>query len=176
MPDALEYLKSAKPNLRLLTITGQYPVLEQITGNRCGFMIQSDALPPLPAEQEGKWIGTPRTDLWNDLLFAWKTAAITKSNAIVIAKDTASLGIGGGFTNRVDACQYALTLAADKAQGAVLASDAFFPFADSIQLAADAGIAAIIQPGGSMRDDEVAQAALDCGISMFIGSGRTFRH
>ena len=176
LPDALEYLKSAKPNLRLLTITGQYPVLEQITGNRCGFMIQSDALPPLPVEQEGKWIGTPRTDLWNDLLFAWKTAAITKSNAIVIAKDTASLGIGGGFTNRVDACQYALTLAADKAQGAVLASDAFFPFADSIQLAADAGIAAIIQPGGSMRDDEVAQAALDCGISMFIGSGRTFRH
>ena len=60
--------------------------------------------------------------------------------------------------------------------GSVLASDAFFPFADSIQLAADAGIAAIIQPGGSMRDDEVAQAALDCGISMFIGSGRTFRH
>ena len=176
LPDALEYLKNVKPNLRLLTITGQYPVTEQITGNRCGFMIQSDSLPPLPVEQEGRWIGTPRHDLWNDLLFSWKTAAIAKSNAIVIAKDTASLGIGGGFTNRVDACQYALTLAADKSQGAVLASDAFFPFSDSIQLAADAGIAAIIQPGGSMRDDEVAQAALDFGISMFIGSGRTFRH
>lgn len=176
LPDALEYLKSAKPNLRLLTITGEYIVTEQISGNRCGFMIQSDSLPSIPCEKEGKWVGTPRSDLWADLVFAWKTAAIAKSNAIVIAKDTASLGIGGGFTNRVDACQYALTLAADKARGAVLASDAFFPFPDSIQLAADAGITAIIQPGGSMRDDKVAEAVLERNISMFVGSGRTFRH
>lgn len=172
----VEHLSSKKPNLRLLSLTGQYPVNEQITANRSGYLIQQDVLPPLPTVECGKWIGAERKDLWEDMLFAWKTAAITKSNAIVIAKQGASVGIGGGFTNRVDATQYALTLAADKAQGAVLASDAFFPFPDSVYLAADAGIVAIIQPGGSIKDDEVARAALDTGISMFIGGGRIFRH
>ena len=175
-PGVVEHLALKKPNLRLLLLTGEYPVTEQITANRSGYLIQQDALPPLPTLECGKWIGPERKDIWEDMLFAWKTAAITKSNAIVIAKSGASIGIGGGFTNRVDATQYALTLAADKAQGAVLASDAFFPFPDSVYLAADAGIIAIIQPGGSIKDDEVARAALDTGISMFIGGGRIFRH
>ena len=88
-----------------------------------------------------------RPELWNDIIFAWKTAAITKSNAIVLVKDGAAVGIGGGFTNRVDAAEYAIKMAKDKAQGSVMASDAFFPFADSIELAARAGVSAVIEPG-----------------------------
>ena len=124
----------------------------------------------------GTWVGTPRPDLWDDLLFAWKTAAITKSNAISIVKNGSALGIGGGFTNRVDAAAYALNLAGEKAKDAVLASDAFFPFADTVELAAKAGIVAIIEPGGSIRDKEVMERAEELGLSMFIGGTRTFRH
>lgn len=172
----LEYLASTKPNLRVLTITAAYSPALMINGNRCGFLVQEDALPALPTQSRGSWVGAPRPELWDDLLFAWKTAAITKSNAIVLVKDGAAVGIGGGFTNRVDAARYALNLAGDKARGSVLASDAFFPFADSVEEASKAGIAAIIQPGGSIRDEEVAKAAQSAGVSMFVGGGRTFRH
>lgn len=172
----IEFLAQSKPNLRVLTLVPGYAPGVMISGNRCGFLVQDDVLPPLPAQPSGKWIGTPRPDLWDDMIFAWKTAAITKSNAIALVKDGAAVGIGGGFTNRVDAVNYALSLAKEKASGSVLASDAFFPFPDSVELAAQAGVAAIIQPGGSIRDAEVAKAAEDAGISMFVGGGRTFRH
>lgn len=172
----LEYFAESKPNLRVLTVVPGYAPGVMINGNRCGFLVQDDVMPALPEQKSGKWIGAPRPDLWDDLIFAWKTAAITKSNAIVLVKDGAAVGIGGGFTNRVDAVRYALTLAGEKAAGSVLASDAFFPFPDSVELAAKAGVAAIIQPGGSIKDDEVAKAAEDAGMSMFIGGGRTFRH
>ena len=133
-------------------------------------------LPPLPKMNEGKWIGKARPDLWDDLIFAWKTAAITKSNAIVLVKNGAAVGIGGGFTNRVDAAEYALKLACEKAKGAVLASDAFFPFPDTVELAAREEVSAVIQPGGSIKDKEIFDRAEELGISMFVGSGRTFRH
>ena len=110
------------------------------------------------------------------IIFAWKTAAITKSNAIVLVKDGAAVGIGGGFTNRVDAAEYAIKMAKDKAQGSVMASDAFFPFADSIELAAKAGVSAVIEPGGSIRDEEVFKKAEELGVSLFVGGSRTFRH
>lgn len=172
----LEYFAQAKPNLRVLTIIPGYAPGLMVNGNRCGFLVQEDAIPPLPEQRDGHWVGTPRPDLWNDLIFAWKTAAITKSNAIVLVRDGAAVGIGGGFTNRVDAVNYALNLANEKAAGSVLASDAFFPFPDSVELAAKAGVAAIIQPGGSIRDAEVNKTAKELGVSMFIGGGRTFRH
>jgi len=175
-PGVIEFFAEKKPNLRVLTVVPGYAPKLQYTGNRCGFLVQDDALPPLPEQAKGKWVGTPRNDLWDDLIFAWKTVAITKSNAIVLVKDGAAVGIGGGFTNRVDAVAYALDLAGEKAKGAVLASDAFFPFADSIETAAQAGVTAVIQPGGSMRDGEVAEAAEKLGVSMFVGGGRTFRH
>lgn len=171
-----EYFAKKKPNLRVLTIKPGYSPKFQVTGNRCGFLIQDDVLPPVPEQKNGRWIGTPRPDLWDDLIFAWKTAAITKSNAIAIVKDGAATGIGGGFTNRVDAASYALKLAGTKAKGAVMASDAFFPFPDTIELAANAGIAAVIQPGGSIRDRDVEKRAEELGISMFVGGSRTFRH
>ncbi len=172
----IEWFREKKPNLRVLTITPGYAPKLQITGNRCGFLVQEDKLPALPRMDEGKWIGNARPDLWDDIIFAWKTAAITKSNAIVLVKDGAAVGIGGGFTNRVDAADYALRLACEKAKGAVLASDAFFPFPDTIELAAREGVIAVIQPGGSIKDEEVFKRSEELGISMFVGSGRTFRH
>ena len=173
---AAEYLKEKKPNLRVLKILPGYAPKLQVIGNRCGFLIQEDKLPALPKESEGKWHGTPRPDLWEDIIFAWKTAAITKSNAVVLVKDGAAVGIGGGFTNRVDAAEYAIKLAGGKAEGSVMASDAFFPFADSIELAHKAGVAAVIEPGGSIRDDEVFKRAEELGLSLFAGGSRTFRH
>lgn len=172
----IKYFSEKKPNLRVLTITPGYAPRLQITGNRCGFLVQEDILPPLPEQNCGKWVGTPRPECWDDIIFAWKTAAITKSNSIVLVRDGAAVGIGGGFTNRVDATAYALRLAGAKAKGAVLASDAFFPFPDSIELAAKEGVIAVIQPGGSIRDNEVAKRAEELGISMFVGGSRTFRH
>jgi phosphoribosylaminoimidazolecarboxamide formyltransferase/IMP cyclohydrolase len=175
-PEAIEYLKSAKRNLRLLTITGLYTPRDQITGNRSGFLIQGETLPPPPSQKEGHWVGNARPELWDDLYFAWKTASLAKSNAIVLASGGASVGIGGGFTNRVDAAEYAIKMAGDRARGSVMASDAFFPFPDTVELAAAAGVAAIIQPGGSIRDEEVEKRARELCIDMFIGGTRTFRH
>jgi phosphoribosylaminoimidazolecarboxamide formyltransferase/IMP cyclohydrolase len=175
-PEAIEFLKSAKPNLRVLTLTGGYTPRIRVTGSRAGFLVQSETPPPPPSQGGGKWVGTARDDLWNDIVFAWKVACLAKSNAIVIASGGAAVGIGGGFTNRVDAAKYAIDMARDKARGAVMASDAFFPFPDTVELAAAAGVAAIIQPGGSIRDKEVEARALELGVSMFVGGTRTFRH
>ncbi|NLI95664.1 MAG: bifunctional phosphoribosylaminoimidazolecarboxamide formyltransferase/IMP cyclohydrolase [Synergistaceae bacterium] len=175
-PDVLDFLSSQRPGLRVIQWNGGRVSPFQFTGTWSGVLVQEDALPPLPAEMEGQWIGTPRRDLWPDLLFAWKCTALSKSNAIVVASGGSTLGIGRGFTSRVDAVQWALAKAGEGARGAVLASDAFFPFPDSIELAAAAGISAIIQPGGSIRDQEVFESAKSKGISLFISGRRTFRH
>jgi phosphoribosylaminoimidazolecarboxamide formyltransferase/IMP cyclohydrolase len=174
--EAMEFLRSSKRNLRVLSITGGYTPREQVTGNRAGFLVQAETLPPQPSQKEGRWVGQARPDLWGDLLFAWRTASLVKSNAIVIASGSASVGIGGGFTNRVDAARRAIEMAGEKAKGSVMASDAFFPFADTVELAAAAGVSAIIQPGGSVKDAEVERRALELGVSMFVGGTRTFRH
>jgi len=112
----------------------------------------------------------------DDLLFAWRVGKHVLSNAIVLAKDRTSVGIGGGQVSRVDAVKIAIEKAGDRAPGSVLASDAFFPFPDSIELAAEAGITAVIQPGGSKRDDEVIQACDEHGIAMAFTRTREFRH
>ncbi len=111
-----------------------------------------------------------------DLKFAWKACQHVKSNAIVFAKDEATIGIGGGQPNRVDCVVMAAQRADEKAQGAVMASDAFFPFADSVEKAADAGIVAIVQPGGSVRDQESIDACNRLGIAMVFTGVRHFRH
>lgn len=125
------------------------------------------------------WIVTnamPTDDQWEDLGFAWKAARLVKSNAIVFAKDSAIVGLGGGQPNRLESVAIAARKAGRKAEGAVMASDAFFPFADGVQAAIDAGVSAIIQPGGSIRDDDVIQAANDAGIPMIFTGTRHFRH
>ena len=111
-----------------------------------------------------------------DLQFAWIAAKHVKSNAIVIAKEETTLGIGQGQPSRVRAMRFALQQAGAKARGAVLASDGFFPFPDSVELAAQAGIAAIIQPGGSVKDPEVIAAADRAGVAMVCTGIRHFRH
>ncbi|GBC93008.1 Bifunctional purine biosynthesis protein PurH [bacterium HR15] len=118
----------------------------------------------------------PTEDEWRDLRFAWKVVKHVKSNAIVVARAEQVLGVGAGQMNRVGAVRLALEQAGEKAQGAVLASDAFFPFPDSIDRAAQAGICAIIQPGGSKKDEEVIATANRHGIAMVFTGVRHFRH
>ena len=113
---------------------------------------------------------------WESLRFAWKACQHVKSNAIVFCKDEATVGIGGGQPNRVDCVRIAAQRAGEKSRGAVMASDAFFPFADSVEEAAQAGITAIIQPGGSIRDLESIEAADRLGIAMVFTGIRHFRH
>ncbi|MCB1513239.1 MAG: bifunctional phosphoribosylaminoimidazolecarboxamide formyltransferase/IMP cyclohydrolase, partial [Hyphomicrobiaceae bacterium] len=114
-----------------------------------------------------------------DLLFAWKIAKFVKSNAIVYAKDRATIGVGAGQMSRVNSSRIAVIkagMAGLDVKGSVVASDAFFPFADGLLAAAEAGATAIIQPGGSMRDDEVIKAADDKGLAMVFTGMRHFRH
>ena len=123
--------------------------------------------------------GEVSEEMWGDLVFAWRVCKHVGSNAIVIAKDLATIGIGGGQTSRVDAVKLALDKAREHGhdlQGAALASDAFFPFPDGPQAALDAGVTAIIQPGGSRRDDEVAEAVQATGGAMVLTGRRHFRH
>jgi len=118
----------------------------------------------------------PTESQWNDLLFAWTVAARVKSNAIVLATDRATVGIGAGQMNRLTSVEIAARQAGQRAQGTSLASDAFFPFRDGVDRAAQAGIAAIIQPGGSIRDDEIIGAAEAHGIAMVLTGRRHFKH
>jgi phosphoribosylaminoimidazolecarboxamide formyltransferase/IMP cyclohydrolase len=116
---------------------------------------------------------------WDDLLFAWKVAKFVKSNAIVYAAQQRTVGVGAGQMSRVNSARIAAIKAEHaglEVRGAVMASDAFFPFRDGIDNAAERGIAAVIQPGGSMRDEEVIAAANDAGMAMVFTGMRHFRH
>ncbi|MDX6449612.1 MAG: phosphoribosylaminoimidazolecarboxamide formyltransferase / cyclohydrolase, partial [Gaiellaceae bacterium] len=123
--------------------------------------------------------GNPSEECWGDLLFAWRVCKHVTSNAIVIAKDLQTIGIGGGQTSRVDSVKIAIEKAREHGHdlaGAALASDAFFPFADGPQVAIDAGMTALIQPGGSRRDAEVVAAVESAGATMVFSGRRHFRH
>jgi len=122
---------------------------------------------------------SPSDPEWCDLLFAWKVAKFVKSNAIVYAKDNMTIGVGAGQMSRVYSARIAAIKAADAGltiKGSVMASDAFFPFRDGLDSAAQAGVTAVIQPGGSLRDDEVIAAADEQGIAMVFTGMRHFRH
>jgi phosphoribosylaminoimidazolecarboxamide formyltransferase / IMP cyclohydrolase len=132
-------------------------------------------------DREGMQVvcGEPDELAWGDLLFAWRVCKHVTSNAIVLARDLQTLGIGAGQMSRVDAVRIALDKAREHGHptaGAVLASDAFFPFADGPQLALGAGVTGIIQPGGSKRDAEVVEAAERSGATMVFTHRRHFRH
>jgi phosphoribosylaminoimidazolecarboxamide formyltransferase / IMP cyclohydrolase len=123
--------------------------------------------------------GDPDEACWGDLVFAWRVCKHVGSNAVVLAKDLATIGIGGGQTSRVDSVKIALEKAREQGHdlnGAVLASDAFFPFVDGPEVALGAGVRAIIQPGGSRRDDEVVDAVRRAGATMVLTGRRHFRH
>ena len=176
-PAALELLQK-KRNLRILAIDKQPDTaafdLRPISG---GILVQTaDTIGEDPAAWTTATKRAPSESEMKDLAFAWKAAKHIKSNAIVFAKDLTLVGMGAGQPNRVVSVHLSQRIAADKANGSVLASDAFFPFADNIELAAEAGITAIVQPGGSIRDDEVIAAADKAGLAMVLTGVRHFRH
>ena len=176
-PAALEILQK-KRNLRILAIDKQPDSaaydLRPISG---GILVQTaDVAIEDPSAWNTATKRAPTDAEMKDLAFAWKAAKHIKSNAIVFAKDLALVGMGAGQPNRVVSVHLSQRSAGDKAKGCVLASDAFFPFADNIELAAEAGITAIVQPGESIRDDEVIAAADKAGMAMVLTGMRHFRH
>ncbi|MEW6058562.1 MAG: hypothetical protein AB1551_00185 [Actinomycetota bacterium] len=127
-------------------------------------------------EMEVVSVREPSEAEWRDLLFARTVAAWVRSNAIVFAKNLATVGIGAGQMSRVDSSFLAVRKAGDRAEGAVMASDAFFPFPDALEIAAEAGVTAVIHPGGSIRDEEVLAAAEAHGMAVVVTGVRHFRH
>jgi phosphoribosylaminoimidazolecarboxamide formyltransferase/IMP cyclohydrolase len=112
----------------------------------------------------------------SDLAFAWRAVRSVKSNAILLASDGATVGVGMGQVNRVDSARLAVSRAGERAVGSVAASDAFFPFADGLQVLIDAGVRAVVQPGGSVRDAEVIEAAQAAGVTLYLTGTRHFFH
>jgi phosphoribosylaminoimidazolecarboxamide formyltransferase/IMP cyclohydrolase len=177
-PAALELL-AKKQNLRVLRTGGVRPVGGHYESRAVegGLLVQrSDAVAEDPATFTVPTKRQPTADEMVELLFAWKVAKSTKSNAIVYTKDRVTVGVGAGQMNRVNSARIAAEQAGEKAKGAVCASDAFMPFADSLEVAAAAGITAVIQPGGSIRDDEVIAKADEFGVAMVFTGHRHFRH
>jgi phosphoribosylaminoimidazolecarboxamide formyltransferase/IMP cyclohydrolase len=180
-PRAVELL-SAKPNLRVLEHRDQRaPDWDERDYRRVlgGLLVQERDREPLRREDADVVCGEIGDGAWEDLLLAWRVVKHVASNAIVLARDGRTIGIGAGQTSRVDAVRIAVEKAKEighRLEGAVLASDAFFPFADGPKLALEAGVAALIQPGGSKRDDEVIAAVEAAGAAMAFTNRRQFRH
>ena len=176
-PEALAIL-TQKKNVRLLALPADYasnPVeVRQISG---GFLLQDSDQSFKPAAEWELATGEPAdAATLADLEFAWAAVRAVKSNAILLATDGASVGVGMGQVNRVDSCRLAVDRAGDRAKGSVAASDAFFPFADGLQVLLDAGVRAVVQPGGSVRDPEVIEAAKAAGVTMYFTGERHFFH
>ncbi len=178
-PEALEILMK-KPSIRILTnpITRISPLeMRPVSG---GILVQQTDLINAEGDSAENWkqvTGTPvSAEVLADLQFAWRAVRAVKSNAILLAAGGAAVGIGMGQVNRVDSAKLAVDRAGDRVQGSVAASDAFFPFADGLEILTKAGVRAIVQPGGSVRDEEVIAAAQKAGIAMFFTGTRHFSH
>ncbi|MDR5698305.1 bifunctional phosphoribosylaminoimidazolecarboxamide formyltransferase/IMP cyclohydrolase [Agromyces aerolatus] len=176
-PEAVEVL-TQKKNIRLLTLPeGFAPTaveLRQVSG---GMLLQQSDRHFAPTAEWTLAAGEPADEATlADLAFAWTACRAVKSNAILLASGGASVGVGMGQVNRVDSCKLAIERAGERAAGSVAASDAFFPFADGPQILIDAGVRAIVQPGGSVRDDEVVAAAKAAGVTMYFTGERHFFH
>ena len=171
---------TAKKNLRVLRApapTSTYLDLRSVDGGLLAQQIddlRADAVSRAGWRVAGS--REPSESEWNDLVFAWIICGYVKSNAIVLATDGQAVGIGAGQQSRVDAAKIAVTKADGRGRGGVCASDAFFPFRDGLDVVAEAGVRAVIQPGGSVRDDEVIAAAEEHGIAMVLTGMRHFRH
>ena len=176
--EALSLLLTKK-NLRVLQLPPSYSQpakeLKQISG---GFLVQeSDSFKDF-SDKNWKLVSGNKADTQtrSDLEFAWRAVRSVKSNAILLAQDGASVGIGMGQVNRLDSCELAVTRAGSRVKGSVAASDAFFPFADGLSILIRAGVKAVVQPGGSIKDEEVIQAATEAGITMYLTGERHFFH
>ena len=176
--EALEILKTKK-NLRILRVPNFHKKTEDLALRRVrgGTLVQDLDIHTID-EKNIEFVGEnkPTPAQLKDMLTAWEIVKIVKSNAIVVVKDGAMIGKGGGQTSRVEAMKIAIENAEEKANGAVIASDAFFPFADGIEIAGSAKIAGIIQPGGSIRDEEVFAKADELNITMALTGTRAFLH
>jgi phosphoribosylaminoimidazolecarboxamide formyltransferase/IMP cyclohydrolase len=177
--DALEIL-CQKPNIRILENQERRnePVAEHDTRRVRGGLLVQDRNEDIETREEMRVVTErkPTEAEWGELLFAWKVCKHVRSNAIVLAKDLATVGIGAGQMSRVDSVKLAVDKSRRPLDGAALASDAFFPFADGPEVAIEAGVRSIIQPGGSKRDDEVIAACDAAGIAMVFAARRHFRH
>jgi phosphoribosylaminoimidazolecarboxamide formyltransferase/IMP cyclohydrolase len=174
-PEAREAF-AAKPNMTLLQAGPlELPELsaKDVTG---GLLLQETDVVEEGSDYRVVTEREPAPEQMADLLFAWRVAKRVRSNAIVLARNRATVGIGGGQTSRVDASELAVEKADERTRGAVAASDAFFPFADGVEALAEAGITAVIQPGGSRRDEEVIGAANERGVAMVFTGRRHFLH
>jgi phosphoribosylaminoimidazolecarboxamide formyltransferase / IMP cyclohydrolase len=177
--DALQTL-TAKKNLRVLVGPDWQPLpaeWRQISG---GVLVQLADRLTAPGDAVDAWrlvAGTPASEaVLADLAFAWKAVRAVKSNAILLARDCASVGVGMGQVNRVDSARLAVARAGERAVGSVAASDAFFPFPDGLEVLSAGGVRAIVQPGGSVRDDEVIASARDAGVTLYFTGTRHFYH
>jgi phosphoribosylaminoimidazolecarboxamide formyltransferase/IMP cyclohydrolase len=179
-PGALEIL-TRKKNVRLLRLpdeTGRGRVeMRPISG---GMLLQHRDLIDAPGDDPSSWTlatGDPvPDDVLADLAFAWRACRAVKSNAILLASDGAAVGIGMGQVNRVDSARLAVARAGDRARGSVAASDAFFPFPDGLEVLLEAGVRAVVQPGGSVRDEQVVEAAAAAGVALYLTGTRHFAH
>jgi phosphoribosylaminoimidazolecarboxamide formyltransferase / IMP cyclohydrolase len=178
-PGAVDVLKRKK-NIRVLVASeplDDSTERRQVSG---GLLMQERDRLDAPGDNPADWTlatgaaASPAT--LADLVFAWRTCRAVKSNAIVIAADGATVGIGMGQVNRVDAARLAAERAGDRVRGAVAASDAYFPFPDGLETLAVAGVAAIVHPGGSVRDHEVTAAAASAGVALYLTGARHFAH
>jgi phosphoribosylaminoimidazolecarboxamide formyltransferase/IMP cyclohydrolase len=179
-PAAVEIL-SRKKNIRLLVAEGSGSGAgvehRQISG---GLLVQSRDAIDAPGDDPSTWTlatGEPADEATlADLAFAWKAVRAVKSNAILLASDGATVGVGMGQVNRVDSARLAVTRAGERVTGSVAASDAFFPFPDGLEILTGAGVRAVVQPGGSVRDEEVVAAAEAAGVTMYLTGTRHFFH
>jgi phosphoribosylaminoimidazolecarboxamide formyltransferase / IMP cyclohydrolase len=174
--EALELL-ARKANLRTLSAPAPYGASLDIRSIDGGLLVQQ--IDPISLDRATWRVVTdaqPTDAQWDDLTFAWAVCAVVSSNAIVYVKDRQAFGIGAGQQNRLDSARIAAERANGRAAGGACASDAFFPFRDGLDAAASAGITAVIQPGGSMRDEEVIAAANEHGITMVFTGERHFKH
>ena len=173
---ALEIL-AVKKNLRVMSANAPSPLPFDVRPVDGGFLVQQpDPVAPRSDDWQVVTSAQPSDAQWADLEFAWQVCAAVSSNAIVYVKDLQAFGIGAGQQNRLDSARIAAERSAGRAAGGACASDAFFPFRDGLDAAAAAGISAVIQPGGSVRDDQVIAAADEHGIAMVFTGQRHFRH
>jgi phosphoribosylaminoimidazolecarboxamide formyltransferase / IMP cyclohydrolase len=175
--EGLELLKTKRKNMRV--IEAKKPTQDGLELRRidAGFLVQQ-ADKVLLERETWKVVSKlqPTDAQWQDLELAWLVCAYTKSNAVVLVKDGQAFGIGAGQQSRVDSVEIAVKKAAGRAQGGACASDAFFPFRDGLDAAATSGISAVIQPGGSVKDNEIIAAADELGLVMVLTGRRHFRH
>jgi phosphoribosylaminoimidazolecarboxamide formyltransferase / IMP cyclohydrolase len=176
---AVEVLRGKK-NIRILLCPPGPPAAVEMRPISGGLLMQQIDHVDTPGDDPSTWTlatgDAAPPELLADLAFAWKACRAAKSNAILLAKDGASVGIGMGQVNRVDSCRLAVTRAGDRAAGSVAASDAFFPFEDGPQILIDARVAAIVQPGGSVRDELTIEACKAAGVTMYFTGTRHFAH